>query len=249
MNASYTQKQLNDDSLKSLLTNQLLKGLPEEDFARLWPDLSLVSLSAGENLYGLSEQIRFAYFPENAVASHLYILEDGSTTEAIMIGREGITGLSAVLGAQPAGHWTQVIVGGAALRVEIEVLRREFARGGALQQLLLGYSAERLRQLSWRAVCNGRHSVGERVHCWLLMIHDRVGDNELPLTHEQIARHLGTRRAGVSEVAQALRERGIIDYGRGHLQILDRAALEASACECYQSIGNGVGFRGHRSFV
>ncbi len=84
---------------------------------------------------------------------------------------------------------------------------------------------------------NGRHTVAERMLCWLLMICDRVDEDEMHLTHEQIARHFGTRRAGVTEVAHSLRERGVLKYGRGRLQILDRVALEASVCECYQAIG------------
>jgi CRP-like cAMP-binding protein len=240
MDTSPTGKSGREGSLKGLLANQLLKALPEDDFARLLPDLNPVSLSAGENLYELGEQVRFAYFPENSVASHLHILEDGSTTEAVMIGREGVIGLSAILGAPAPAYWTQVTIGGAALRIEIEALQREFARGGAMQKLLLGCASDRLTQLSQRAVCNGRHSVGERLYCWLLMIHDRVGDDELPLTHEQIARHLGTRRAGITEVAQALREKHILSYSRGNLHILDRPALEAFACECYRTIGQQV---------
>ncbi|HEX8131448.1 MAG TPA: Crp/Fnr family transcriptional regulator [Pyrinomonadaceae bacterium] len=240
MNPSSAQKSDRDGSLNGLLANQLLKALPEEDFARLLPALNPVSLDAGVNLYESGAEIRFAYFPENSVVSHLHILGDGNTTEAAMIGREGIVGLSAVFGAPPPAHWTQVTIGGEALRVEIETLRREFARGGALQKLLLGCASDRLAHLSRRAVCNGRHSVGERLCCWLLMIHDRVGDDELPLTHEQIARHLGTRRAGITEIAQTLRERRILSYSRGHLHILNRAALETSACECYCAIQQRV---------
>jgi CRP-like cAMP-binding protein len=240
MNTSPAQKAVRPDALNGLLANQLLKALPEEDFARLLADLNPVSLSAGDNLYELGDQIQFAYFPENAVVAHLHILEDGNTTEAAMIGREGIIGLSAILGSPPPAHWTQATIGGAALKIEIETLRREFARGGEMQRLLLGHTGDRLTQLSQRAVCNGRHSVGERLCCWLLMIHDRVGDDQLPLTHEQIARHLGTRRAGITEAAQTLRERGVLSYSRGHLHILDRPALEASACECYGTIRHKV---------
>jgi len=243
MNTSSAQKSIREGSLKGLLANQLLKALPEEDFARLLPDLNPVSLCAGANLYEPGEKLRFAYFPENAVVAHLHILENGSTCEALMIGRESVVGLSATLGMPAPAHWTQITIGGAALRIEIDALQREFARGGAMQRLLLGCTGDRLTQLSQRAVCNGRHSVEERLCCWLLMIQDRVGDDDLPLTHEQIARHLGTRRAGITEVAQILRERHILSYSRGQLHIRDRAALEASACECYQMSGRQVARR------
>jgi CRP-like cAMP-binding protein len=90
--------------------------------------------------------------------------------------------------------------------------------------------------LARRAVCNGNHHVEARLCAWLLMVHDRAGDQPLALTHERISRHLGTRRAGVTGAATALRDRGVINYTRGHILILDRAALEASACECYPAV-------------
>jgi CRP-like cAMP-binding protein len=164
------------------------------------------------------------------------MLEDGSTTEAAIIGREGVAGLSAIFAARPPSYWTQVTVAGSALRMSAEVLAEEFARGGAMQSLLLAYASARLAQISQKAVCNARHTVVERLCCWLLMVHDRVGDDELPLTHELIADHLGARRASISEAAMSLRERGIISYTRGQVRIVDRRALEAAACECYRTL-------------
>jgi CRP-like cAMP-binding protein len=219
-----------------LLTNKILTELPGEEFARLLPHLEPVSLTCGEDLYGLGEGISSIYFPETAVISHLHILEDGSTTEGAMIGKEGLTGLSAIFSAPPALYWTQVTLSGTALRIRAETLQQEFARGEALQRLLLSYASARIAQLSQRAVCNGRHTVAERLSSWLLMIHDRVGDNPIPLTHEQIARHLGTRRAGITNAATALRDAQIISYSRGQISILNREALLGTACECYRAL-------------
>ena len=219
-----------------LLTNKLLTALPGEDFARLLPHLEPVSLSCGEDLYGFGEEVCDVYFPETAVISHLHGLEDGSTVEAAMVGQEGLTGLSAIFASPAPVHWTQTLITGTALRMSAEVLRREFERGRAVQRILLGYASARLAQLSQRAVCNGRHTVGERLCSWLLMIHDRIGGDELPLTHEQIARHLGTRRAGITDAATTLRERQVLNGGRGQIRILDRQALETSACECYRTL-------------
>jgi CRP-like cAMP-binding protein len=117
-----------------------------------------------------------------------------------------------------------------------EVLNQEFADGGAIQRLLLAYAGARMAQLSQRAVCNGRHSVIERLCSWLLMIHDRVGDDQLPLKHEQIARHLGTRRAGITEAAINLRDSQLISCSRGQIRITDRQGLEMAACECYRTL-------------
>jgi CRP-like cAMP-binding protein len=227
------------EALNELLTNKLLSALPGEDFSRLFPHLEPVSLSSGEVLYKLDEEIRYAYFPETAVVSHLYILSEGGMTEADMVGREGMTGLSAVFQSPTPSYRTEVALTGNALRARVDVLRQEFAGSGALRQLLLRYASSRISLLSRRAVCNGNHRVEERLCTWLLMMYDRAGDSPLALTHERISRHLGTRRAGVTSAATSLRDRGIIDYTRGHISIIDRAQLEAAACECYPSVKEG----------
>ena len=223
-------------AFNGLLTNKILTALPGPDFAQLLPYLEPVSLSAGQDIYLLGDTIDFIYFPETAVVSHLYFLEDGSTTGSAIVGNEGVVGISAVLDSRPASYWTQVTVGGTAVRVQPKAIREEFARGGAMQRLLLAYTRGRLAQLSQRAACNGRHTLRERLCTWLLMVHDRVGDEEILLTHENIAHHLGGRRAGISTVCNALRDQGIISYRRGRLRIADRALLEQVACECYRAL-------------
>jgi CRP-like cAMP-binding protein len=231
-----TPKQIKPVPFNGLLTNKVLTSLPGEDFTRLLPYLEPVSLSCGEDLYGFGEPHEHVYFPENAVISHLYILGDGSTAESVLIGKEGMVGLSAIFASTTQTYWTQVTIPGTALRARAEIIKEEFARGGAMQRLLLACAGARIEQLSQRAICNGRHTVEERMCSWLLMIHDRYGDNRLPLTHEKIARHLGSRRAGITEAAIALRDREIIAYSRGQIHIKDRAGLEQSACECYRTL-------------
>lgn len=216
-----------------LLTNKLLTGLPGADFARLLPHMEPVALACDENMYSLGDQPDFVYFPESAVVSHLHVLSDGGTIESDMVGREGMIGLSAVFNSHPPDRWTKVTIGGNALRVRAEAMREEFALCGGVQHSLLAYASVRLAHVAQRAACNGLHSVEQRFCSWLLMLRDRAGDERLPLTHERIARHLGTRRAGITELATTLRARGHISYSRGLIRITDRRGLEASACECY----------------
>lgn len=222
--------------LNGLLTNTVLASLPGSEFEELLRYLEPVSLLAGHELYGFQQNIDFAYFPETAVISHLYFLEDGSTSGASIVGREGMVGLAAIFGSGPPAYGTQVLVGGSALRVRAEVIKQEFVRGRAMQQLLLSHISARLAQLAQKAVCNGRHRVLERLCTWLLMIQDRVSEEELPLTQDQIAHHLGARRPGITASCNALRDSGIISYHRGLIRILDRPTLEASACECYRAL-------------
>jgi CRP-like cAMP-binding protein len=224
-------------AFNGLLTNKLLTTLPGADFARLLPHLEPVALNGGEDLNFVGDTPEFVYFPEGAVVSHLHVLSDGGTIEADMVGREGMTGLSAIFNSHPPDHWTQVCIPGSALRVRAGVMRQEFALCGAVQQSLLSYAAARLAQVSQRAACNGLHSVEQRLCSWLLMMHDRAGVDRLPLTHERISRHIGARRAGITELATALRARGHISYSRGLIRIVDRKGLEACACECYSLQG------------
>jgi CRP-like cAMP-binding protein len=216
-----------------LLTNRILTGLPGADFARLLPHLEPVEFTCDQNLYCLGDPPEFVYFPESTVVSHLHVLSDGGTIEADMVGREGLTGLSAVFNSDTPERWTKVLIGGSALRARAEVIRQELALCGGVQQSLLAYASARLAHVAQRAVCNGLHSVEQRLCSWLLMLEDRAGDERLTLTHERIARHLGTRRAGITELATSLRARGYISYSRGLIHIVNRRGLEACACECY----------------
>ena len=235
--ATLERKSVEATSLNTLLANKLLAAMPKEDFERLLPHFEPVALAAGEDLYQFERGIHFAYFPESAVVSQLHVLADGNTTEAAMIGSEGLVGLSGLFNARQPNYWTRVLVAGSALKIRMDILLQEFGRGGALQRALLAYAGLRLAQLSQRAVCAGRHKLEERLCCWLLMLHDRAGEDRLQLTHDLIASHLGMRRAGITDSAIVLRDAGMISYSRGVVRILDRQGLEAVACECYGLLG------------
>jgi hypothetical protein len=131
------------------------------------------------------------------------------------------------------GPHSEGTVNGDVLTLSSEVFRQEFKRGGAFQEALLRHKQSLSVLSSQMVLCNRLHPVEMRLARWLLTVHDRVGDHYRELTHEFLAGMLGTRRAGVTEAAGALREAVLIVYGRGHIQILDRAGLEAIACECY----------------
>ena len=219
-----------------LLTNKVLTALPGDDFARLLPFFEPIQLFSGQELRKLDEPIEFIYFPETAVLSNVFFLEDGSSTGAALVGNDGLVGLCAVLDAQPPSYWTHVVIGGTALRVRASIIQQEFARGEAMQKLLLNYTNRRLTQLSLRAVCNGRHWLEQRLCTWLLMVRDRTSEEYLSLTHEQIASELGARRAGVTSACSTLKDSGIIRYRRGRIRIIDRPKLEEVACECYRTL-------------
>ncbi len=220
---------------KSTNGNRLLAALPHEDYERLASRLEPVQLKLGQVLFRPEDRLDHAYFPSTAIVSLLTNLEDGTGMEVGLVGWEGLVGVSAFLG----GTETKVATvqgEGTGLRIRAAALREEFARGGTLQSALLRYTHALMTQISQSAVCNVRHPLPGRLARWLLMYHDRLRGDEFELTHEFMSHMLGVRRSGVSEVAAALQEAGFISYQRGRIRILDRAALEAFACECYPSV-------------
>jgi len=219
-----------------LLTNKILNALPGEELTRLLPYLEPASFRIGEYIYELGQHVPVVYFPETVVISQLYYLEDGSSAGVSIVGNDGLLGLSAMLDVPRARYWAVATVGGNAFGMRVDELRREFMKGGVLQRLILSYANARMVQLAQRTVCNSRHRLEERLCTWLLMIQDRANSSNLPLTHEAISQLLGTRRAGVTNFCNVLRDNRVISYHRAMITILNREALEASACECYRRI-------------
>jgi len=199
----------------------------------LFPELKIVPLAVNQVLYEQGDKIDFVYFPLDSVVSGLAIMEDGTTIETSMVGREGMVGISAVLGSGRSRQWIWVTVGGTALQLDARFLDKLFVYNEtALKSLLRCYRAI-ITQVSQRCVCNTRHTIMERLCCWLLMVHDRVAGNNLRLTQEMIASRVGARRAGITVAAGMLQEMKGIDYRRGQLHIRSREVLEQAACECY----------------
>lgn len=225
-----------DSLAKTFLTNRLLASLAAADFARLKPHLELVSLDVGADLCAPGEAHAYVYFPVTAVISHLCATASGEMIEAAMIGTEGASGVCALFGSPSSSHQTQTIGGGGAVRIKTEALGREFARADGLRARLLEYINSYIGQISQRVVCQSFHLTEKRLSSWLLMLHDRVKKNQFAATQEQIALHLGVNRPSLTLIAQTLRAKGLIEYRRGKVEILNRLELEKTACECYRYV-------------
>jgi CRP-like cAMP-binding protein len=130
---------------------------------------------------------------------------------------------------------------GSAYRLPATLLKREFARGGKVMQLLLRYTQALITQMAQTAVCNRHHSVEQQLCRWLLLSLDRLDGNEMTVTQEAIANMLGVRREGVTEAAGRLQRDSLIRYTRGHITVLDRPGLEKRVCECYEVVRKEVG--------
>jgi len=196
-------------------------------------DLKVVTLSVNQVLYEQGDHIDHVYFPLDSIVSSLAIMEDGTTMETAMVGRDGVVGISTILGSGRSQQWIWVTIGGSAIQMDSRVLDRLFIQNEtALKALLKSYRSV-ITQVSQRCVCNTRHTIMDRLCCWLLMIHDRVGQANLNLTQEMIASRVGARRAGITVAAGMLQDMGAIEYRRGRLHIVNRAILEEVVCECY----------------
>ncbi|HKG15551.1 MAG TPA: Crp/Fnr family transcriptional regulator [Pyrinomonadaceae bacterium] len=213
--------------------NSLLDWLAPEGHERLRHLFRPVELKPRQTIYAPGDRLTYAYFPAGAVATAVATMGDGSTAETAMIGRDGVLGVGAAAGETCERHWTRVLLPGDALRVEAGALREIFEESPTWRDALLGYYGVLIGQVSRRAICNARHRLNERLATWLLMVRDRAGEDDFPLTQETIARQLGVRRAGVNECVVALQRLGVLDHRRGHIRVLRGDVLEESACSCY----------------
>jgi CRP-like cAMP-binding protein len=213
--------------------NHLLAALPRRDYERLLAELELVALTYGEVLYEPGARIRYVYFPNDAIVSLLVVVEH-KALEVTLVGREGLVGIPLALGADLAPVRALVQGTGSALRMKAASFREELERCVPLQREIYRYAYAKLVQARQTAACNRFHQVDQRLARWLLITHDRVRGNRVHLTHEFLADMLGVRRVGVTTAAAELQRRGLIEYHRGDIRILDRRRLETAACSCYR---------------
>jgi CRP-like cAMP-binding protein len=216
--------------------NQLLAALPSEDLVRLLPEFEQIAFTLGDVVYESGGRLNYIYFPTSCIVSLVYTMESGVTAEMGLVGNEGAVGIALFMGGDTMPNRAVVQIAGEAIRMRAERLLEEFRRGGPVQALLLRYSQALITQISQTAVCNRLHSVEQRLCRWILLCHDRLQSNELRMTQEFISNMLGGRRQSVTVAAGRLQDAGLIHYARGHIKILDRAGLQAAACECYQVV-------------
>lgn len=232
----YPSKQFENLAVKRFLMNKILAAQCEEVFAEFQPYLESVSFACGDYLYQPGDAVDFVYFPENAIASEFQILEDGRMVEIAMTGSEGVLGLMPSFNKHAAVNWTQISVGGTAAKLNSRIFEKKLFRHPTFQKTIFEYIGEYITQISQRSVCNSYHHIEQRFCSWLLMLQDRKRSNKLQLTQEQISRSLGVHRPSLTHIAQSLREKGIINYMRGKIYILDQTELQRYACSCYSEI-------------
>jgi len=214
--------------------NELLAALPADVFERLLPKLDYSVFPPFEVLYDFDAEITDIYFPNrNTIVSTLCRSDENVNVEVGLCGNEGAVGLSAIFGLTNSPFQHLVQVPGSGSRLALDNAKKEFQLGGAFQELLLKFANSQLLQVSQTALCNRIHSDEERLARWLLLSHDRVQVNQLPLPRELLAKMLGRNHSGVSVAASTLERAGLITYNGSELVIVDRERLESVSCSCY----------------
>lgn len=213
--------------------NRLLAALPRAELLALEPRLEHVRLLPRRSLHEPDQPLRHVVFPASGVVSLLHVNDSGASAQLRVVGCEGMIGLELLLGAETSANRAVVQIAGSAFRLRASDARAAFAEGGRFQSLALRSAHVLTLEVSQTAACNRHHFVEPQLCRWLLLCLDRLQGDEIGMTHEMIATSLGVRRQGVTEAAKKLQERDIIACSRGRITVLDRAALERCACECY----------------
>ena len=210
-----------------------MAALDPADREELAPHLQVVELRRGASLMEAGSHVAHVWFPHDCVVSLVSLRENGATAETGTIGREGMVGLVATLGNSHAVIHALVRIAGAASRMERARFEAAFDARPTLRRPYLRYAGALIAQVLQSVACTAHHSVEARLARSLLMLQDRVDGDRLPLTHDFLAQMLGANRTSVTLAAQTLQRAGLIEQGRGAIEVRDRAGLEAASCECY----------------
>ncbi len=215
--------------------NIVLRELTPKDFKKITSAAECVTLAGKDRIWQANQPIKDVYFPETAVISLVTVLDAGSI-EAITIGNDGFVGLPIFHGPGSTVTQANCQMPGAAWRMSSDAFMKLCRQMPELRRSLNHYSQLVIETISQSAACNRVHVIEERCARWLLMSHDRVASDEIPLTQEFLAQMLGVRRPGVTVAIGILERAGFIAHGRGRITVTDRKGLEAASCECYGAI-------------
>ena len=215
--------------------NAILEAIGSEARDGLPDLLSEVELEAQQPLSAEEEGLDGLYFPLAGLMCRLVTLPEGNSVKVSIVGREGMTGASALFGTSVTAFRVVVQLPGRALFLPRAHAANFLALPG-VESIMLRYILLQVREASLTAACNRAHHVKQRLARWLLLIADRVSLTEFPLTHESLSAMLGVRRESITLAARDLRSVGAIEYQRGKVAITDRAELARQSCSCYPTV-------------
>jgi CRP-like cAMP-binding protein len=223
-----------DDSLRN--GNRLLAALPCEEREKILSQADLADLEQRYTLWEPNQPIPSVFFPTTCVTSVVAVDPDGGAVEVGTVGNEGLAGLPVFLGAQSTPQRAFIQISGRAYRLDSRAFLSLASESSKLREVLHLYTQGFVTQVSQSVACNLLHDSGRRLARWLLMCHDRVGQDQFEITQDFMAQMLRVPGATVDEAAGSLQEAGLISLRGGVLQIEDRAGLEDAACPCYRIV-------------
>lgn len=212
--------------------NFLLAAIGEADIERFASLLSEVSLQRGQVVLDEGRPVDHVYFPSSAVLSVVTVMRDGRYVESNTIGREGGAGLLAAASSGGSYHRVFAQIAGSAFRLPAAAIRTRLEESPDFARLLFSHALSDAAQTQQFVACNVLHSAEQRLARWLLMTADRIGSRTFSLTQEYMAVMTGVQRTTISAMASDFKERRLIRYSRGNLEILDLEGLRTVACEC-----------------
>jgi CRP-like cAMP-binding protein len=216
--------------------NKVLLAMPDNEYKLMRPDLTYIDLPHHLSLHEPTQNIKFVYFPNRGMVSQVVVTKDGRTVEVGVVGKEGYVGAGLAVGLSRSSVREVIQIAGDGFRMMGNALERILRSAPQLQVILNRHTGLQGMQIAQTAACNRLHDIQQRLSRWLLMTQDRVDSGVLPITHDFIATMMGTDRSSVSLSAALLQKKGIIEYVRGAVKIVNRRKLEKSACECYDVI-------------
>jgi CRP-like cAMP-binding protein len=216
--------------------NNLLATIPENDRAKWLKALEPVQLEAGDVVCEIGSTFHHVYFPTTSILSLTQFLIEGDTIEVAMIGSEGMSGISMLLGGGLSQQQVVVLHSGIAYRALSSWVTEEVKRSPQVMHQILRFAQSLITQMSQLGACNRRHSIVQQLSRWLLSYADRANSDTVSCTQETIAHMLGVRRERIARAALELQKDSLIQYSRGRIKILSKETLALRTCECYTTI-------------
>lgn len=214
--------------------NSLIGLLPIKNRLSIQSKSTITELKLSQIMCISQQKTEHLYFPVNGFISIVQSIDEHPPLEVGMIGREGVLGAELLLGIDVNPFGAIVQGTGSAWKITANDFLEEIQKCPEFNRIIQSYLAIRINQLGLSAACEHFHEIGPRLAKWLLMSQDRAKSSTFLMTHEFISLMLGVRRVGVTTTAADFRRRGLIEYHRGEIKILNRAALKSEACSCYQ---------------
>lgn len=213
--------------IEKMPSNLLLQALSPGDWRRVAPSLTRVAITLHQPLELAGTPITDVYFLEQGLASIVAETLTGHRNEVGLLGREGMTGGSIILGDTESPFDSMAQMDGIALRLSAFDLQGLIQESAPAKKILMDFARALTIQTVYTALANGQSHVDQRLARWLLMVHDRVMGDMFAITHEYLSVMLGVRRTGVTDAMRILEGKGLIASSRNKVVIKDRPGLIA----------------------